>query len=66
MKDCPFCGGSAELRTSSAHRDGPGSVWVQCSSCGASGGHPQKYFWNMETDPLKHQEAIDLWDMREE
>lgn len=65
MKDCPFCGsGGAEIRTTSGTIYGPGGVWVQCVCCGASGGIPDKYFWNNETDPLKQQEAIDKWNMR--
>jgi len=64
MKDCPFCGDSAELKTSCGDRDGPGSVWVQCVRCGATVGNSEKYIWVEETNPQKHQDAINNWNKR--
>ena len=64
MKECPFCGSSAELKTSPSHRDGPGDCWVQCICCGAKVGSSDDVFWLMETDPTKQQDAIDNWNKR--
>ncbi len=64
LKDCPFCGGKAQIKTTRATMDGPGRVYAKCTDCEAAVESGPDCLWLNESDPVKHQSAADRWNRR--
>ena len=64
IKNCPFCGSTATIIKTDGSTDGPGSVYVKCTSCDAKVQHSDEFMWENTDNKLKIDSAIEKWNRR--
>ena len=64
IKNCPFCGSTATIIKTDGSIDGPGSVYVKCTGCGAEVQHSNEFMWENTDSKLKIDSAIEKWNRR--
>jgi len=67
LKNCPFCDGVPEIKTTSGDTSGPGSIIVSCTVCGISFDNIaiKKHLWSNPDNGSYKSDVIDQWNTRQ-